>query len=561
VDFTVPDVSSVNVDCANDTVCAVTIQGENGEEKTVILPKDSTGKVANVPLLIQDAGGQTFTLNEDMTIQSNKTIENAMESDIYISFNNIKYTSGKIINVGKGNRINLTAVDKNGITYKDSLLWTGNNILYNPTDTCVTYNRSNLTSSTGDTVSVRYKNDSCKVVIHVIDLSFDRCPEIGTFTNKYGFDEMSNSNKHISVASNNETFVKLKIQGSNDFSKLYFETDTNKVKIEKTNNPDIFKIKAYNYSKDTALVRVMSLSEKTKSLSNLTVCIYDEISINSANFYGVYKSGDLTTQPPNINTDSIKYWTNSYLKYQTAGINSILPLTYVPIDFDKNNNGFIDNYNDRNNPEIQAIRTHLSTIGATANSIVLIKDNIKDMWRLSDTVKIGSTTIKVAGSVNLLNLNHTYILSLPNGTLSEMFKIVSVNTATNEIGIDINPLLPENQGFTMEHPVIIGNDSISHCIISTVDVAGLSANFTANTSALIVGSTAKILGYIFAHEIMHAFGLADVDNNTNIMNYFVTPSTVNNVPFIPFTFKLQDSVVTGTNRRTGKSQNQWNDIR
>jgi hypothetical protein len=72
VDFTVPDVSSVNVDCANDTVCAVTIQGENGEEKTIDLPKDSDGNIAGAPLLIQDVNRNGFVIDENGNVKSEK---------------------------------------------------------------------------------------------------------------------------------------------------------------------------------------------------------------------------------------------------------------------------------------------------------------------------------------------------------------------------------------------------------------------------------------------------------------------------------------------------------
>jgi hypothetical protein len=65
VNFTVSDTSAFNIDCSADSVCTVTVTGDNGETETITLPKDSIGNVTSVPIIVTDDDGNVYEIKDD----------------------------------------------------------------------------------------------------------------------------------------------------------------------------------------------------------------------------------------------------------------------------------------------------------------------------------------------------------------------------------------------------------------------------------------------------------------------------------------------------------------
>jgi hypothetical protein len=570
-DFDLPDNPQITY---NEDDGTITITDENGDNPiTIDLPKDENGNT-NFPVTIVDNNGDTYIVTQDesgniniekqQTEQEEKQISNSNTGDstaVYIFYNNIRYGNGEKVVIPKesGKSIKIYACDAKGNVLKDSVGWQGITS-YNKSDTFATYDISNITEERGKNIGVTHNKLSCNITLLIVDGTFSRCEETGIYVNKYGYDEMDATNAnddHISVASNSETYVKLNISGQTDLSRLYFDVDTNMVRIELTSDPKILKIRAGDFSHDITLLKVATQSNRASFFTQLTICIYKEIKIEDAKVYAIYQLGNPETMPEALNTDLIRQEANNYLKYQTASIRNVLPMSYESIDFDKNHNGVIDFYNDGNNPETSAIYDYLKDKGATATSIVLIKNRINDIWRISDSINVGDDTITIINPVHKLDINNSYVISLPNGENAEIFKIVEfVNAST--LVIDTDPNTPGNQGFVYDHPKVSGDDILSHRIKpESVIVAGLSASLRRNRPALIVGVTETDIGYLFAHEFMHAYKIWDINNETNIMHYRKSITTVR---LNPFTFTIQRVVETGTPDETGETQNQWHDI-
>jgi len=394
---------------------------------------------------------------------------------------------------------------------------------------------------------------SCRAVVGEGD--FTRCPETGDLRNVYGYDEMNIGDKnddHISVKSQSSTFVKFNYS-LREYKSMAFNADPRKIVIESASEPSVFKITSKQATeKEEVLIRVSTKSIRTDIFAKLTVCVYKELLIEDAKYYGIAQTGNLSSRPSSLNPSLIVEEANKYLKYEVVNIEKISPIEHVDVNFDLNKNGVIDYYNDGNSPEIDAIYKRLLEVKAEAKSIVLIKDKINDVWRTKKSVRRGDTTIALTSSSAYLDLSETFIISKPNGDSTEIFRITSRNG--KQLTIDTDASKEGNQGFKNNHPKIVGNDLLSHCVKSkSHTIAGLAANFARKTPALLVGATEGDISQLLSHELSHGLDLDDVNNAGNIMHYTkMTPNAK-----APFTYKGQRTVITGTSTNTGKTQNQW----
>jgi hypothetical protein len=298
----------------------------------------------------------------------------------------------------------------------------------------------------------------------------------------------------------------------------------------------------------------------TKSLNNeiftkITVCIYPEKIIERGRYYGISQIGNSGSRPTALNENTILDEVNTHYKHIVAKLNGLEPISYVETDFDKNRNGVIDFYNDGTNPETAEIYRELLSQQANASSIVLIKDKIRDVWRIRNTINVGDTIVNITSSSDKIQTSETFSIAHPNGSDIETFRITSASA--NQLIIDIDPYTAGNQGFLKAHPKT-NDDTSSHSITSAHTVAGLSPNKLLNRPALVVlgaNATEGSIAKIFAHELMHAQQLEDVDEVGNMMYYKTGTLSIK-----PFVFKLLNVVITGTNTSTGVQQNQWETI-
>jgi hypothetical protein len=71
VDFVIPGVDAFEFNCSDTTAaCEVIISGENGENITITIPRDSTGQL-QLPYVIKDKDGNVFIIEKDTTDEDN----------------------------------------------------------------------------------------------------------------------------------------------------------------------------------------------------------------------------------------------------------------------------------------------------------------------------------------------------------------------------------------------------------------------------------------------------------------------------------------------------------
>jgi hypothetical protein len=182
----------------------------------------------------------------------------------------------------------------------------------------------------------------------------------------------------------------------------------------------------------------------------------------------------------------------------------------------------------------------------------LIKNKIKDVWRIGSTVNVGDTVVSITSSSTQLNLSETFSISHPSGDFTETFRVTSASG--RQLTIDTDPYTVGNQGFLLPHAKT-NDDATSHSITAQHTIGGLSPIALRDQPALVVGATESDVGQVFAHELMHDQDLKDVDEIGNIMYY--SKKSISDKPFV---YKPVNVVITGTPTRTGAQQNQWETI-
>jgi hypothetical protein len=200
VPFEITDTNALNMDCTADTACVVTINGANGESQIITLPKDSTGNVENLPMIIQDNLGKTFTLHENGTISEanngqNTTANNnsatntsTIKNTFYYEIKGNRYYSNDIIFLPYSltNTYTIQAYRNDSTLFYNGSVWNGNvTVVDSATVRFIPNAVSN--SINGNVLSTIYtdslRNDTLQCRLVVFETFFK---ENGN--QKYGFD-------------------------------------------------------------------------------------------------------------------------------------------------------------------------------------------------------------------------------------------------------------------------------------------------------------------------------------------------------------------------------------
>ncbi|MDR1974557.1 MAG: hypothetical protein LBQ31_07785, partial [Bacteroidales bacterium] len=140
VDFTISDSIAPTIDCSADTVCTVTVFGDNGEDKKIEISKDSTGNIANAPIVIADNEGNSVVIDEHGNVTTQKkenevekgagtSDSNAFEGNYIVYVGDSTITKNKtFINTKKENKLSL----KYEPTKEDTSTTVSTKIIYKP---------------------------------------------------------------------------------------------------------------------------------------------------------------------------------------------------------------------------------------------------------------------------------------------------------------------------------------------------------------------------------------------------------------------------------------------
>jgi len=396
------------------------------------------------------------------------------------------------------------------------------------------------------------------IKIKVISVRFSRAETEDAAGNAYGYEEFDTtgdfSDDHVSVKNGSNTFVRVTIAGTTNYDQIFLVSgDAGKVTVspmQATNASFLLRVSGLADKGETKL-QARGFTTLGTICAEMNVNSYKEILV-SGKLIRVFKTGDEAgTIAPDVEIADVEAKAKEYLKYPVVKY-TISAKSTKGIAFDKNGNGRVDFYNDGNNPEIGQIYTDLAADGIHYTDAVLLKDSFPDVWRIASAVAVGDTNITLTGGAADLNTAEAFTIGSPTGAGAESFRITA--RAGQVITIDTDSVTPGNQGFVSAHP-LGADDAASHAVRSPRDVIGLSSNIAADRPALLVGSTAAVVGQLASHEHMHGQGLSDVNLAGNVMHW--VKMAVN--PMKPFRFKELVQVITGTpDPKPGSPKdNQW----
>lgn len=396
------------------------------------------------------------------------------------------------------------------------------------------------------------------VSIKVIKVTFSRAETEDVAGNAYGFEELDTpgdfSDDHVSVRNGSNTFVRVTIAGTTNYSHVYLVSgDAGKVTVapsQATNASFLMNVTG-QANKGATKIQARGYLTSGTVCAEMNANSYKEIAV-SGKLIRAFKTGDEAgTIAPDLAIADVEAKAGEYLKYPVVKY-AISSKTTKGIAFDKNGNGKVDFYNDGSNPEISQIYTDLAAAAVHYSDSVLLKDPFPDTWRIAAPVAAGDTNVTLTGGAGGLDTTDSFSIGSPTGGGAESFRIKGVSGQV--ITIDTDPGTPGNQGFASAHPKG-ADDATSHAVTSSLNVVGLSSNIGADRPALLVGSTVTNVAQLAAHEQMHGQGLADVNLVGNVMHYTAEDVEAKK----PFRFKELVQVVTGTpNPKPGSPKdNQW----
>jgi hypothetical protein len=190
LNLTISDSIAPTIDCSADTVCTVTVTGDNGETEKVEIPKDSTGNIADAPIVITDNEGNSVVIDENgnVTIQKKEStgtdnVEQRKNKPFY-SIEGHKFYSGETIFLPKSKeRYKIEAYKDSTTKFDGSSVWSST---VEVIDSATANYIPDITSSdiNGSILSTTSHRDTLRCNIVVVDVRFEEDP-----SQKWGFDE------------------------------------------------------------------------------------------------------------------------------------------------------------------------------------------------------------------------------------------------------------------------------------------------------------------------------------------------------------------------------------
>jgi hypothetical protein len=369
--------------------------------------------------------------------------------------------------------------------------------------------------------------------------------------NKFGYDDMnacpntfmpSATGHYINVRENDHTYISVRIQGNFNVDNLNFTSNAEGIIFE--NKP--------NSTTDNFNLRVRSTRSALPNPTPIKVTATYQIdtTAHEIGYFHVYvfREAELTANvyhfsSTRLNRSQIVQDANKLLRWGVASLDIESYQSLQPT-FDKNSNGVLDVYENvpREDPRNEEL---LALIDNISDGAIIVVDGINRVLKISETINIGSTVIKIPQAKRFLREGGEYDIINPNGRRESFFISRFIDNNTVEVRI----------GFTYEH-VVTGSQA-SDPYIFLMSVGGFTT--PAEDSPVIVSSRNRL--YItIPHEILHKAPhlLRDVeDGEGNIMNFLYRRGTILNKPLRRREIR---TVQTATGVLDGKTQKQWLEI-
>jgi transglutaminase-like putative cysteine protease len=279
---------------------------------------------------------------------------------------------------------------------------------------------------------------------------------------------------------------------------------------------------------ERALLQIRGGSKDGFVLKSLHVELYKEKTVPTIWYYRIKDSTVAGTTPAkNPTFDDLKVALNDVYKQAVIEVVSVNGDRDKSLRYDRNNNGFLDYYNDGTNPELNVI-TGAGLVGSPKIAYV---EKIRDNWRMAAAAAAGANTITLVDASKIGTGGYTVGAATGAG---EPITISSVNKTTNVITLSAR---------------LSSNHAATETVYS--ELAGLAGN-----PQLVTDADGELIETI-VHEMLHRAyfgGLLDLEKNDNVM-YWTTGATDDKIRY-----RQQKVVETGTGVPTGAKEKQWDKI-
>jgi len=321
---------------------------------------------------------------------------------------------------------------------------------------------------------------------------------LSNINTRYGFDIVSGSNENnISLENGQNTEFKIVLSNVdsccikiNDSINFTIERPISK-KIQRGEN--IVQISSINDNGKHTSKLIMYDCQKKDTLSQLNILSYPKVDVNMY-VYCIYDSkNNCYDFSSNINKGNYKTEIKQMLSQAVVNLNEF-EIEAIDIEFDKNHNGALDLFDDKDSTEIDMIRNYTYPY-AISHSLALFNVDIQRTYKIRDTIAVNSSYL-IFSSYNDPKIKEVnrYFYYYDKDTLRQTVTIKRISGDTLFIYEQLNRTL---------YP----NDYVWR------PINGLSSN----PQLISLTNNADIT---MAHEKLHKLGLHDLElnNQINLMN-------------------------------------------
>lgn len=421
-------------------------------------------------------------------------------------------------------------------------------------------------------------------------------PDEGTYTNKYGYDNMdvSDVNQHyINVELNKSTYLRLKKLEDKTMVKLISDPDIVSLSIEDSGSDLFVKVDANKGISGDAKIKVVDKNDENNVLSSINLIVYEPKTINGE-IYSTYDPNFEKSPSSGLSANIIKENANYVLKHVVVQT-SFNKFVDNPVNYDINGNKVLDYFinlggPNRYNPELWKIYNGLG--GFNPNNVILLRNEpVKRFYFSVDYKASDEQTIIEMGTAEVLItelrklIGKQFVIEDPSDSKkSEYFilKDIQKNSKTKNWELIINKKLKKDHLATGD---LNGNMNVKGNYITLanntkVKLSGLQSIRDVNQNncramiSVLIKTDNVLLGRVVAHEQLHGASLEHVTNQDNIMYYSIgsfdeygniimnTLSQEHPVRKLILNNcdKIKNADGTETCNDNGNKQSQWDDV-